>query len=193
MALKRPYAQRRLFHEIRKTYHPTNITSKPGAEEIIVFNPATGDAICGVASTSTDDVKSTIHNAQRTFESGIWSKSPALLRSKVLSKLARKLEEGIPDLIKIETMQTGRTIREMKAQLERLPEWLDYFAALLRTHQSFVAPTQGKLLNYVERVPLGVVAQITVYVSRLSLSAYKQHSLFEDSLSTIHYSSQLRK
>jgi acyl-CoA reductase-like NAD-dependent aldehyde dehydrogenase len=38
----------------------------------------------------------------------------------------------------------------------------DYFAALLRTNQSFVAPTQGKLLNYVHRVPLGVVAQITV-------------------------------
>jgi acyl-CoA reductase-like NAD-dependent aldehyde dehydrogenase len=38
----------------------------------------------------------------------------------------------------------------------------DYFAALLRTTQAFVAPTQGKLLNYVHRVPLGVVAQITV-------------------------------
>jgi acyl-CoA reductase-like NAD-dependent aldehyde dehydrogenase len=38
----------------------------------------------------------------------------------------------------------------------------DYYAALLRTSQGFVAPTQGKLLNYVQRVPLGVVAQITV-------------------------------
>ena len=38
----------------------------------------------------------------------------------------------------------------------------DYFAALLRTQQGFVAPTQGKLINYVQRVPLGVVAQITV-------------------------------
>ena len=38
----------------------------------------------------------------------------------------------------------------------------DYYAALLRTHSGFVAPTQGKLLNYVTRVPLGVVAQITV-------------------------------
>jgi hypothetical protein len=38
----------------------------------------------------------------------------------------------------------------------------DYYAALLRTHQSFVAPTQGTLLNYVQRVALGVVAQITV-------------------------------
>lgn len=42
----------------------------------------------------------------------------------------------------------------------------DYFAALLRTNQAFIAPTQGKLLNYVHRVPLGVVAQITVsYIS----------------------------
>lgn len=38
----------------------------------------------------------------------------------------------------------------------------DYYAALLRTQESFVAPTQGQLLNYVQRVPLGVVAQITV-------------------------------
>lgn len=38
----------------------------------------------------------------------------------------------------------------------------DYYAALLKTQQGFVAPTQGKLLNYVQRVPLGVVAQITV-------------------------------
>lgn len=38
----------------------------------------------------------------------------------------------------------------------------DYYAALLRTHTAFVAPTQGALLNYVQRVPLGVVAQITV-------------------------------
>lgn len=39
----------------------------------------------------------------------------------------------------------------------------DYFAALIRTEAGFVAPTQGRLINYVERVPLGVVAQITVW------------------------------
>ena len=77
-----------------------------------------------VVSASTDDVKSAIDNAQQAFESGIWSRSPALLRSRVLSKLARKLEESIPDLAKMETMQTGRAICEMKCQLERLPEWM---------------------------------------------------------------------
>jgi acyl-CoA reductase-like NAD-dependent aldehyde dehydrogenase len=45
-------------------------------------------------------------------------------RSKVLSRLARFLEERISEFAKLETLQTGRTIREMNAQLGRLPEWL---------------------------------------------------------------------
>ena len=40
----------------------------------------------------------------------------------------------------------------------------DYYAAVLRTHNAYVAPTQGPLLNYVQRIPLGVVAQITVRI-----------------------------
>jgi acyl-CoA reductase-like NAD-dependent aldehyde dehydrogenase len=118
--------------------------------------------ICTVDAANSDDVKRTIVDAHTAFESGIWSRAPAIHRSKVLTRLARALEERIPALAELETLQTGRAIREMTAQLGRLPEWLDYYAALLRTHQSFVAPTQGTLLNYVQRVALGVVAQITV-------------------------------
>ncbi|KAG6910935.1 hypothetical protein DXG01_005989 [Tephrocybe rancida] len=142
-------------------------------QEFTVFNPATGQSLCKVASVSEEFVIEAIDNAQHAFESGVWSKSSAIHRSKVLAKLARLLEERIPELAKIETLQTGRTIREMNAQLGRLPEWLDYFAALLRTHQGFVAPTQGNLLNYVQRVPLGVVAQITPFNHPLLIAVKK--------------------
>lgn len=39
-------------------------------------------------------------------------------------KLAGLLNDRIPDLAEIESLQTGRPIREMKTQLGRLPEWL---------------------------------------------------------------------
>lgn len=65
-----------------------------------------------------------MNNAQSTFDSGIWSKAPAIHRSKVLSKFARGLEAELPRLAEIETLQIGRTIREMKTQLGRLPDWL---------------------------------------------------------------------
>ena len=49
----------------------------------------------------------------------------------------------------------------MRAQLGRLPEWFEYFAALIRTHEGTVPPFKGPYINYVRRVPLGVVGQIT--------------------------------
>ncbi len=42
-----------------------------------------------------------------------------------------------------------------------MPEWFEYFAALIRTHEGTVPPFFGPYLNYVKRVPLGVVGQIT--------------------------------
>jgi hypothetical protein len=38
--------------------------------------------------------------------------------------MARLLEEKISNMARLETLQTGRAIREMNAQLGRLPEWL---------------------------------------------------------------------
>jgi acyl-CoA reductase-like NAD-dependent aldehyde dehydrogenase len=73
---------------------------------------------------SKDDVNTAIDNAHAVFESGEWSKAPTLHRSRTLFKLARLLEQKIPEYAVIETMQTGRTVREMNVQLGRLPEWL---------------------------------------------------------------------
>lgn len=89
---------------------------------MLYYNP--GPPIGRVDCTSPEVVNSAIRNAQAVFESGIWSKAPTMYRSKVLSGLARLLEERIPDFAKLETLQTGRPIREMNAQLGRLPEWL---------------------------------------------------------------------
>ncbi|KAH8993846.1 Aldehyde/histidinol dehydrogenase [Lactarius hatsudake] len=126
-----------------------------------------------VDTASPEDVQHAVADAHAVFESGVWSRAPAIHRSKVLTRLARALEERVPAFAELETLQTGRAIREMRAQLGRLPEWFEYYAALLRTHQSFVAPTQGKLLNYVQRVPLGVVAQITPFNHPLLIAIKK--------------------
>ncbi|KAJ7180375.1 aldehyde dehydrogenase [Mycena crocata] len=170
-------ATRRMLH--RSSYAPFVPTvpfpdpqPKP-RERIAVSNPANGEQLCEVEMASEADVRQTVSGAHSIFQDGTWSRAPALERSKVLSRLARALEQRIPELAEIETLQTGRSIREMKAQLTRLPEWIDYYAALLRTTQAFVAPTQGKLINYVHRVPLGVVAQITPFNHPLLIAVKK--------------------
>lgn len=122
------------------------------AERIVVKNPASGEELCTyvllvrlgsrathqsraiihvlmpihrIISSSQEDVQTAVHNANAVFEDGIWSRAPAIQRAAVLSDLARGLEARIPDLAKIESLQTGRAIREMTAQVREL------FACLL--------------------------------------------------------------
>jgi acyl-CoA reductase-like NAD-dependent aldehyde dehydrogenase len=77
-----------------------------------------------VASTSESEARRAIELANSSFTSGVWSRASAIQRSLVLTRLARSLEEHIPEFAELESLQTGRTIREMRAQLTRLPEWL---------------------------------------------------------------------
>jgi acyl-CoA reductase-like NAD-dependent aldehyde dehydrogenase len=126
-----------------------------------VSNPATNENLTKVMSTNKELVDYTIESAHKTFESGIWSRSDVRHRAKIMNKIAENLSKDIPRLAEMEVAQTGRAVREMKAQLARLPEWFEYFASLIRTHEGTVPPFFGPYVNYVTRVPLGVVAQIT--------------------------------
>ncbi|KAH0839852.1 aldehyde dehydrogenase domain-containing protein [Lanmaoa asiatica] len=158
---------------ISSRLHRYQLAALPPRKQFTICNPATGEAICSVDAATAKDVDISVVRAHAAYQSGIWSRAPLLARSTVLSRLAQLLEEHTPTMANIETLQTGRAIREMTAQIGRLPEWLRYYSALLRTHQGFVAPTQGKLLNFVHRVPLGVVAQITPFNHPLFIAVKK--------------------
>jgi acyl-CoA reductase-like NAD-dependent aldehyde dehydrogenase len=85
------------------------------------------------------------------------------VRADTLDRVADLLTKNLPRLIELEVRQTGRAIREMNAQVPTLVKWFKYYASLIRTEERSVLPTMGKLHNWIDRVPLGVVAQITPF------------------------------
>lgn len=87
--------------------------------------------------------------AHTAFKSGIWSKADRNLRADVLEKIATGLAATLPSLIALEVKQTGRVVREMKAQVPSLLKWFKYYAAVLRTEERAVLPTTGKLHNWI--------------------------------------------
>lgn len=143
------------------------------AERIQVVNPATETLIATIDSTPLDAVTSTIASSLRNFSSGVWSRADASTRFAVLSKAASLLRSRLPEFIILETEQTGRPIREMRAQLSRIPEWLEYFASLARTHEGRVTPFKGPVINTLTRLPLGVVVQITPWNHPLLIATKK--------------------
>ncbi|KAL4800584.1 aldehyde dehydrogenase family-domain-containing protein [Aspergillus venezuelensis] len=139
----------------------------------LVLNPATETPLATINTTSSEEVNQIISSSWKTFHSGTWSKSDADTRFSVLTRAASLLRSKLPEIIPLETAQTGRPIREMRAQLSRVPEWLEYFASLARTHEGRVTPFKGPVLNTLTRVPLGVVVLITPYNHPLLIAMKK--------------------
>ncbi|KAI8904848.1 putative aldehyde dehydrogenase family protein [Gorgonomyces haynaldii] len=140
---------------------------------IKIINPAIGKEMGQIARANKETVNAAISLGQRTFESGVWSRMDTTDRFRIMTRIATLLQSKIQEFAHLETLQTGRPIREMQTQLSRLPEWIEYFAALQRTHQGNVNPFKGQVLNYVKRYPLGVVSQITPWNHPLLIAIKK--------------------
>lgn len=125
-----------------------------------VINPATKEIVAEVSEGNENDVNKAVSAAVSAFQNSEWAEDKDY-RFRTLIKLANLVEESLQELVELESMMTGRPIREMKAQLSRLPEWYLYFASVLKSLDDFSPPFGGSYVNYTKRIPLGVVGLIT--------------------------------
>ncbi|MEM9432092.1 MAG: aldehyde dehydrogenase family protein, partial [Pseudomonadota bacterium] len=130
-----------------------------GGARFAVENPANGEKICDMAEGDASDVDRAVAAAHTAAKD--WGAKSGAERADILNRIAALLTERLEAFIAVEVAQTGRPIREMRAQLARLPEWYTYFAAVARTHEASVHPFGGPYLNYSRRTPLGVVGLVT--------------------------------
>lgn len=124
-----------------------------------IEDPSAERTLCSLPDASADAVLRAVSAAAAAGPG--WEGLGGRGRADVLERLAALLDKSVAWLAELETMTTGRPIREMLAQLRVVPEWYRYFAAMARTEEGSVPPFAGHYLNYVERRPLGVIAQIT--------------------------------
>ena len=79
----------------------------------------------------------------------------------MLHRFADAIDESVADLARLDALQTGRPLREMRAQVGRVSEWFRYFAALALTYESSVLPFPGEYHAYSQEIPLGPVGLLT--------------------------------
>ncbi|SDU90438.1 Acyl-CoA reductase [Microlunatus sagamiharensis] len=148
---------------------------RPGAdgETFAVTDPFSGEEVARVAVATPADVDDAVTAARRAFDDRRWRGVPARERARVLNRAAGLLADRIDELAALETRQIGRPLREMRAQLRRLPEWLEYFGAVAQTAEGTVPDFGADHLNVVRRVPLGVAGLITPWNHPLLITMKK--------------------
>lgn len=134
------------------------VAARSGAR-MDIENPADRSVITSLPAGDEEDINAAVKAASEACT--VWGAMPAQERAGVLERFARLLRAALPDFVHQETLQTGRAIREMRAQLARLPEWYEYYAAVARTHEGGLHPFGGPYINYTQRRPLGVVGLVT--------------------------------
>jgi phenylacetaldehyde dehydrogenase len=139
---------------------------------IPLISPESGEIAAEIANSTAQDVADAVAAAQRAFSDTAWRRNP-MLRITCMRTLAAKIRQNMPALVEVESRITGRPIREMRAQLGRLPEWYDYFASVAETIEDAVPPFGPGYLNYVKREPLGVVGLLTPFNHPLLILAKK--------------------
>ncbi|KAL4918602.1 aldehyde dehydrogenase domain-containing protein [Aspergillus aurantiobrunneus] len=148
-------------------------STPPTGTAIPILNPATEYPLATINATPPSSIDTIITTSCEHFHSGTWSQKDPSDRFAILTKAASLLRSRIPDFIALETAQTGRPIREMRTQLARVPEWLEYFASLARVHEGRITPFKGPVTNTLTRHPLGVVLLITPYNHPLLIAMKK--------------------
>lgn len=97
------------------------VPSSTSSSRMEVENPATTESLAWIAVATREDVERAVESSRVAFATGAWSRASSLDRSRVLHDIASALRTRIPEFAEKESLQTGRPIREMRAQLTRLP------------------------------------------------------------------------
>lgn len=87
------------------------------AQRLELRSPASRDYLTHVVCATEQQTNAAIDLGNEVFENGVWSRADARVRAKVLNNIAEELRKELPNLVPMEVAQTGRAIKEMKAQV----------------------------------------------------------------------------
>lgn len=137
-------------------------------------NPATGAVWCRFPNATAEDVDCAVRAAHRAMTESPWATMTATQRGKLLYRLADLLSERADQVAEVETRDTGKLIRETRAQIRYVADYFRYFAGAADKLEGATLPIdKADMFVMTVREPIGVVAAVVPWNSQLMLAAVK--------------------
>ncbi len=122
--------------------------------------PATGEVIASIAAGDAEDVDLAVKSARRSLEQGAWGRMTATERGRLLSRLGRLIEDNAEELVKLEAADTGKPMKQAKADVTAVARYFEYYgAAADKVHGDTIPFLDGYLVTTLYE-PLGVTGHI---------------------------------
>ncbi len=140
--------------------HWINGKEVAGEQTFENLNPATGEVICQVSSGGEVEINAAVKAAKEAFPK--WSKTPAKERARLMRKLGELIDQNVPKLAELETLDTGLPIHQTKNVLiPRASHNFEFFAEVCTRMNGHSYPVDDKMLNYTLYQPVGVCGLVS--------------------------------
>lgn len=142
-------------------------------EVFTTTNPATERELSEISLARRPDVERAVDSARKTFDTGPWRTMPIKERGKKIRGLGDLILKHRAELAILESLDTGKPIRESyEGDILRAAQNFHFFAELSekQTDKIFKGPTG---VHTAIREPMGVVALITPWNLPLYLATWK--------------------
>ncbi|MDQ8207969.1 aldehyde dehydrogenase [Coraliomargarita sp. SDUM461003] len=135
-------------------------------------SPVDGANFCKIPRSGEKDIDLAVQAAWSAAKT--WTQTSAAERSRVLNKIADRIEENLPMLAAVETWDNGKAIREtLNADLPLAVDHFRYFASVIRAESGDIADINANTVSMEVHEPLGVVGQIIPWNFPLLMATWK--------------------
>ncbi|WP_088052603.1 aldehyde dehydrogenase family protein [Virgibacillus dakarensis] len=137
-----------------------------------IINPADESVIIEIAEATDHQANNAVNAARKAFDETDWSVYPGK-RVKVLLKVAELLENSLHEVARLETLNTGKPIRESRMDVEDSITCLKYYAGLVDSVSPREIEMEDGSASEVIHEPVGVCSLILPWNFPLLLGMWK--------------------
>jgi len=141
-------------------------------EVVPTIDPSTGEPWAEVAFGGPKDVDRAVAAAREAFE-GPWRRMPVTERAALLRRFAEIYARRADELVQLEARDSGRAIREVRADVGNHANWFYWFASLADKMGGRTIPIDETVHAFTTRHPVGVVGGITPWNVPLMSTVWK--------------------
>ncbi len=125
------------------------------------LNPFDGSVLDTVAEAASSDVDAAVAAAQEAFEAGPWRRTTLTERGALLARIADLLQRDREQLAHTESLDTGKTLNEARADVDDTMAVFRYYAGTAGSHAGRVVDAgRPHVVSRIVHEPAGVCALI---------------------------------
>ena len=139
-----------------------------------IINPFNQEEIATVCEGDRDDAVKAISAARKAFDEGEWPVLSGLERGQFVLKIAELIRRDLNELAELESLDTGKTIEESKADMDDIANVFQYYAGLAdKDGGEVISSPIPDSVSKIVREPIGVCGQITPWNYPLLQASWK--------------------